>query len=83
MRACAALNRDLADIFVRILRGSSHLSANTYQHWAAWMQAFFILIFSAPKSALTVELSCSGSVLIATVAAYLIADGIPVFNGYV
>lgn len=24
-------------IFIRILRGSPHLSANTVKHWVAWM----------------------------------------------
>ncbi|KAL8279595.1 hypothetical protein RQP46_007908 [Phenoliferia psychrophenolica] len=48
-------------IFVRMLRGSPHLSANTVRHWVAWI----------------------GSVFIAAVAAYLIADGIPVFNGLI
>ncbi|KAK4702958.1 hypothetical protein P7C70_g3266, partial [Phenoliferia sp. Uapishka_3] len=48
-------------IFVRILRGSRHISANTPIHWISWI----------------------GSVLAAAISAFLIADGIPVFNGLI
>lgn len=48
-------------IFVRILRGTEHLSANSIIHWITWI----------------------GSTFSVSVAAYLIASGIPVFSGLV
>ena len=48
-------------LFVRILRGSDHLSSNSVIHWLTW-------------------LSSTSSV---TLVAYLIASGVPVFNGLV
>ncbi|CAK1358692.1 unnamed protein product [Cercospora beticola] len=47
--------------FVRILRGSRHLTHNTIVHWSTWL----------------------GCVLAATIIAYVIASGIPVFGSLV
>ncbi|RSL51071.1 hypothetical protein CEP54_011628 [Fusarium duplospermum] len=47
--------------FVRMLRGSKHLTSNSLTHWATWL----------------------GCTTTATVIAYLIASGIPVFGGLV
>ncbi|POS68883.1 transmembrane amino acid transporter [Diaporthe helianthi] len=48
-------------IFIRVLRGSRHLTANTVTHWASWI-------------------GCTGGIAI---VAYVIASGIPVFDGLV
>lgn len=48
-------------IFVRILRGSEHLTSNSARHWITWLSCVF----------------CT------TAAAFLIADGVPVFNGLI
>ncbi|KAJ4328792.1 hypothetical protein N0V84_000799 [Fusarium piperis] len=47
--------------FVRMLRGSKHLTSNSLTHWATWL----------------------GCTTTATIIAYLIASGIPVFGGLV
>ncbi|GAO15366.1 uncharacterized protein UV8b_07074 [Ustilaginoidea virens] len=47
--------------FLRLLRGSSHLTANSFVHWSVWL----------------------GCTLAITLAAYLIASGIPFFGGLV
>ncbi|RJE21007.1 hypothetical protein PHISCL_06653 [Aspergillus sclerotialis] len=48
-------------IFIRILRGSDHLTSNSFTHWATWI----------------------GCTLSITVASYLIASGIPIFDNLV
>lgn len=48
-------------LLVRILRGSKHLTDNSFTHWGTW-------------------LGCTFSVAISS---YLIASGIPIFNGLV
>ncbi|GAD95441.1 amino acid transporter, putative [Paecilomyces variotii No. 5] len=48
-------------VFVRLMRDSRHLTANTVTHWSVW-------------------LGCSFTV---SLIAYLIASGIPIFNGLV
>ncbi|KAI7778975.1 hypothetical protein LA080_001492 [Diaporthe eres] len=48
-------------IFMRVLRGSRHLTTNTVTHWGTWI----------------------GCTLGTTVVAYVIASGIPVFDGLV
>ncbi|KAM0424569.1 hypothetical protein ACHAPT_010287 [Fusarium lateritium] len=47
--------------FVRMLRGTKHMTSNSLTHWATWL----------------------GCTTTATVIAYLIASGIPVFGGLV
>ncbi|EEU43545.1 uncharacterized protein NECHADRAFT_104917 [Fusarium vanettenii 77-13-4] len=47
--------------FVRMLRGSKHLTSNSLTHWVTWI----------------------GCTTTATIIAYLIASGIPVFGGLV
>lgn len=48
-------------VFLRAMRGSPHLTSNSFIHWAAW-------------------LGCTAGV---TIIAYVIASGIPVFDGLV
>ncbi|KAJ6157900.1 hypothetical protein N7470_005492 [Penicillium chermesinum] len=48
-------------IFLRVMRGSPHLTSSSIRHWAAW-------------------LGCTSGV---TIVAYVIASGIPVFDGLV
>lgn len=48
-------------LFVRILRGSTHLTGNSLVHWATWFGCTFAV----------------------TIAAYLIASGIPIFSSLV
>ncbi|KAG8157911.1 hypothetical protein KVR01_012183 [Diaporthe batatas] len=48
-------------IFIRVLRGSRHMTANTITHWASWI-------------------GCTGGI---SIVAYVIASGIPVFDGLV
>lgn len=48
-------------LFIRLLKGTSHLTSNSVTHWAVWL----------------------GSVGASALAAFVIAEGVPVFDGLI